>query len=348
MPSPRPLRPSSFNPTTLKAETMNANIAEFKQAAAPAIIPAGKFDLSPTTFAEALTLSDYLADSSMVPKDFQGKAGNVLVAIQWGMEIGLKPLQAMQNIAVINGRPSLWGDAVIALARNSAACEYIIETQTATEATCRVKRRGESEQVRTFSMVDAKTAGLAGKQGPWTQYPKRMMQMRARAFAIRDVFPDVLKGLPVTEEVMDTPRNMGEAQRVPLAIPEDLMNQAYDAADAGVAAYQKFWKATGQDNRKLLAGEHEQLKQSAIKADAGRTVDQDTGEIKGAQNASPPAASAPAAKTFDEIMAGLCAAKNVDQLYVWGEWIETVDADAQAILNAKFDEIKAKLEGGAK
>jgi len=326
---------------------MNANIAEFKQASAPAIIPAGKFDLSPTTFAEALTLSDYLADSSMVPKDFVGKPGNCLVAIQWGMEIGLKPLQAMQNIAVINGRPSLWGDAVIALARNSAVCEYIIETQTATEATCRVKRRGEPEQVRTFSMVDAKAAGLAGKQGPWTQYPKRMMQMRARAFAIRDVFPDVLKGLPVAEEVMDMPRDMGRAHQVAPAIPEALLEQAREAASHGVAAYQKFFKATGQDNRKLLAGEHEQLKADAVAADAGRTVDQDTGEIKG--QAAAPAAAQPEGKSFDEIMAMLCAAKNLDQLYVAGDWVNSItDADAQGILNAKFDEIKAKLEGGAK
>ena len=88
------------------------------------------FDLSPQTFEQALTFSQYLADSDMVPKDFKGKPGNCLVAIQWGMEIGLKPLQAMQNIAVINGRPSLWGDAVIALARNSPMCEYIVETCT--------------------------------------------------------------------------------------------------------------------------------------------------------------------------------------------------------------------------
>lgn len=173
------------------------------------------FDLSPQTFEQALTFSQYLADSDMVPKDFKGKPANCLIAIQWGMEIGLKPLQAMQNIAVINGRPSLWGDALIALARSSPLCEYIIETQTDTVATCRVKRRGEPEQERTFSMTDAKLAGLVGKQGPWGQYPKRMMQMRARAFAIRDVFPDVLKGLSVAEEAMDTPpRDMGYAQEV--------------------------------------------------------------------------------------------------------------------------------------
>jgi hypothetical protein len=52
-------------------------------------------------------------------------------------------------------------------------------------------------------MDDAKAAGLMGKQGPWTNYPKRMRQMRARGFAVRDVFPDVLKGIPVAEELMD-------------------------------------------------------------------------------------------------------------------------------------------------
>ncbi|MFP3381680.1 hypothetical protein SB767_35775, partial [Bacillus sp. SIMBA_069] len=78
-----------------------------------------------------------------------------------------------QNIAVINGRPSLWGDAVIGLVRASPLCEYVTETDDGETATCRVKRVGEEEQVRTFSMADAAQAGLKGKQGPWTQYPKR-------------------------------------------------------------------------------------------------------------------------------------------------------------------------------
>ena len=118
------------------------------------------FDLSPRSLDEALKFADVLADSSIVPKDFMGKPGNVLVAIQWGMELGLKPMQAMQNIAVINGRPALWGDAVIALVRASALCEYVHETMSegGKTAVCQVKRRGEAEQVRTFSMEDAKQA----------------------------------------------------------------------------------------------------------------------------------------------------------------------------------------------
>ena len=181
-----------------------------------ALAPRQQFNLSPQTFEQALTFSNYLADSDLVPKDFKGKPENCLIAMQWGYELGLQPLQAIQNIAVINGRPAMWGDAVIALVRSSPLCEYVQESDDGNTAACRVKRRGEPEQIRTFSADDARAAGLSGKQGPWTQYPKRMRQMRARAFALRDVFPDVLRGMPVAEEVMDTPteRFMGQAEVV--------------------------------------------------------------------------------------------------------------------------------------
>lgn len=200
---------------------MNAITQTEQQHLAPR---SGGFDLSPQTFEQAVKFSHMLADSDFVPKDFKGKPGNCLIAMQWGAEIGLKPLQSLQNLAVINGRPALWGDSVIAIVRGSPVCEYVIENDDGHTAFCKVKRRGEPEQVRTFSMDDAKAAGLAGKQGPWVQYPKRMRQMRARAFALRDVFPDVLRGLPVAEEVMDAPpeRHMGQAERVeqqPAALP---------------------------------------------------------------------------------------------------------------------------------
>ena len=75
-------------------------------------------------------------------------------------------------------------------------------------------------------MEDAQKAGLQGKSGPWSQYPKRMRQMRARAFALRDVFPDVLRGMPIAEEVMDTPAERDitprsqPAQKAPAALPD--------------------------------------------------------------------------------------------------------------------------------
>lgn len=167
---------------------------------------------------EAHKYCDLIAKSSFCPTAFSGKAGDVLVAIQMGMELGLQPMQALQNIAVIKGRPSLWGDAMLAVCKAGSDFEYCHETydEETSTATCTVKRRGEPEQVRAFSKEDAILATLWGKQGPWTQYPKRMLQMRARSFALRDVFPHLLRGFTSAEEAQDipAPKDMGEAPRV--------------------------------------------------------------------------------------------------------------------------------------
>jgi len=186
------------------------------------------FSLAPKDLDEAMRFADMLAGSSIVPKDYIGKPGNCLVAIQWGMELGLQPMQAMQSIAVINGRPSLWGDAMLALVKAHPAFEWIKEECDGNVAICTIKRRGEPEVVQSFSMEEAKRAGLTGKQGPWTQYPKRMLQMRARGFALRDAFPDALRGVVSAEEARDTPaeRDMGAAEVVssrpaaPAALPD--------------------------------------------------------------------------------------------------------------------------------
>lgn len=173
----------------------------------PTVAPApARFNLTPQTIDEALRFAELLCKSSIVPKDYQGNAGNILVAMQWGMELGLQPLQAMQSIAVINGRPSIWGDAMIGLVKGSGLLESMREDIADDHSTCHVKRKGEAEQSRTFTVEDAKKAGLWGKQGPWQQYPKRMLQMRARSWALRDVFPDVLRGIYIGEEAQDMAR----------------------------------------------------------------------------------------------------------------------------------------------
>lgn len=179
----------------------------------------GATSLAPTNMAEAIRFSEMLAHSDMVPKDFKGKPANVMVAIQWGYEVGLGPLQALQNIAVINGRPSIWGDAALALVRGHPACASVREgvdgDGDARHGWCEVTRRGEEPQRRTFSVADAKKAGLWGKQGPWQQYPDRMLQLRARGFAIRDVFPDALRGVITAEEAQDMPEERPEPREVP-------------------------------------------------------------------------------------------------------------------------------------
>ena len=212
------------------------------------------FSLAPKDLDEAMRFADMLAGSSIVPKDYIGKPGNCLVAIQWGMELGLQPMQAMQSIAVINGRPSLWGDAMLALVKAHPAFEWIKEECDGNVATCTIKRRGEPEVVQSFSLEEAKRAGLTGKQGPWTQYPKRMLQMRARGFALRDAFPDAMRGVVSAEEARDTPteRDMGAAEVVSSrpAAPAALPDYSQDAFAKNLGA----WSAAIQGG-KLTAEE---------------------------------------------------------------------------------------------
>lgn len=161
----------------------------------------------PSTAEQVFRMADAIARSGMAPNGMNTPE-KLTIAIFHGLEVGLPPMQAVQSIAVINGRPTVWGDAAIGLVRGSGLCEWIEETIEGEGdqrvAACSTQRTGEKRPVtRSFSVADAKAAGLWGKQGPWKQYPDRMLQMRARSFCLRDAYADVLKGLSIREEVRD-------------------------------------------------------------------------------------------------------------------------------------------------
>ena len=162
------------------------------------------------TMSDAMAFGKMLAGSDFAPKDFKNKPESCVLAIQHGAELGLSPMQAIQSIAVVNGRPSIYGDTAKAVCLASPVCEWITETVDGEGenmvATCTAKRRGSPEPtVVQFSVADAKKAQLWDKGGPWSQYARRMLQMRARGFALRDAFPDVLRGLITAEEAQDYP-----------------------------------------------------------------------------------------------------------------------------------------------
>jgi hypothetical protein len=160
--------------------------------------------------------------SGMAPKGINN-ASAATITIQMGMELGLPPMAALQNIANINGRPSLWGDAMLGVVRSTGELEEFTEwfenggiklARTPSEfpdtvmAVCRVKRRGYEAIESSFSVADAKRSKLWGKQGPWTEYTARMLKFRARSFALRDEFGDALRGLYSAEEQRDAPNEM--------------------------------------------------------------------------------------------------------------------------------------------
>jgi len=292
------------------------------------------FSLTPSSLAEAMEFAGMMSKSSIVPKDYQNNPGNILVAIQWGMEIGLQPLQSMQSIAVINGRPSIWGDAMLALVRSSGLLEAINEDVTESKAVCTIKRRGEQEVVREFSMQDAKQAGLTGKQGPWAQYPKRMLQMRARAFALRDVFPDVLRGVHVAEEAQDmSERDMGSADVVGEVPPASrtsalkaklLSKQEPAALDVVLAQIAASTGKEGLAKAKDLAGKlSEEDRATAAGAYKARVSD-----LKRAAQVNKETGEVAAPMTYAQVAAMIEASKDQDALDIALDMIRLVyDAD---------------------
>lgn len=179
------------------------------------------FDLAPQNLNQAMELANMICRSQLAPNNYKNKPEDTLVAMMMGHELGLNPLQSIQNIAVINGRPSIYGDALLALVQNSPAFGGIQEgfDENTMTATCTVWRKGGEKHTQTYSRGDAETAGLWGKQGPWKQHPKRMLAMRARGFALRNQFADALAGLVTREEAEDS-------------TPEREINPGYSSAPA--------------------------------------------------------------------------------------------------------------------
>ena len=174
------------------------------------------------TLEDMKTVAQLILQSKLAPESFD-TSEKIFVGLQTGAEIGLKPMQSLNSIVVIKGKPTLWGDAALALVKRSGLLEYCDEyfelhgEKTDEKgiqyaeiglypddlvAVCRTKRKGEPEPViRYFSVADAKLATLWKKKGSWTTHPKRMLKYKARAFNLRDNFPDVLFGMHLAEEL---------------------------------------------------------------------------------------------------------------------------------------------------
>ena len=171
------------------------------------LMPMGDRGVVLSSYEDAYRFARSVVQSGLAPKSFQ-TAEAVLIAVQMGSEIGLAPMQSLQNIAVINGRPSVYGTAGKALLRSKGFDIQEMDTVEIQEkgfARCIITHPRQKPVIRTFSVEDAKAAGLWNKSGPWTQYPARQLSWRAFWFAARDAAADVLAGISGAEEVSDIP-----------------------------------------------------------------------------------------------------------------------------------------------
>ncbi len=159
-------------------------------------------------FDSILKFTTIVCKTNMVPKTYENKPEDAAVAIVYGSEIGLPPLASLQNIAVVNGMPTVWGDAQLSIVQSSGSYEWhktsysgSLEDETL-NAKFEVKRKDMSESVvKEFSIADAQSANLWGKGGTWKTHPKQMLGYKARAFALREAFADILKGIHSKEEM---------------------------------------------------------------------------------------------------------------------------------------------------
>jgi hypothetical protein len=158
-----------------------------------------------------------LFDSKMVPKGYESPQ-QTFAAMEFAIELGLRPFSGLRNIAMVNNSPSIWGELPLALARQTKELESIEEflidkeynricfanknlNAQAWAAVCQIKRKGQPMVEAFFSLDDAKTAGLLSRQKttPWDTYPKIMLTRRARSTALKTAFADALAGIAIAE-----------------------------------------------------------------------------------------------------------------------------------------------------
>lgn len=207
--------------TEVKDETAVA-----KKPKAPIAI--GERGLRLTTLEEAFRFAEYVIAAGLAPKGVT-RPEQALIAMQAGAELGFTPMRSLAAITVINGRAGLMGEAALAKIHEVGVCsqppiitvEGIGDDRT---AKCRFQRRNMPEPVvTTFSVRDAKAAGLWGKDGPWKLYSDDMLQWRAVSRACKRYFGDVTMGLTIAEELRDYPATSEPRSLAPPSEPDPLL-----------------------------------------------------------------------------------------------------------------------------
>lgn len=172
-------------------------------------IPA-ESSFSPQGFEHAQRVAKMLASSNLIPANYQGNIQNTMIAMEMANRIGASPLMVMQNLNIIQGKPS-WSSSFIIASLNSCKRFSPLRfemTGEGEEYGCYAWAfgTGTNEKLEgpkvTWAMVKAE--GWLTKPGSkWKTMPELMFRYRAAAFFGRLYAPDILMGMQTVEEVVD-------------------------------------------------------------------------------------------------------------------------------------------------
>lgn len=154
---------------------------------------------SPARFQTMCQMADVFIRSKMLPSSIQTAEQAILIMVK-GQELGLQPLQALNGINVIQGKPTVSPQLMLALINASGELEDIRYDLQETHVVCTMKRRGKTEHSERFGQKEAQNMGLNSKDN-YRKQPQTMYKWRATAAAARVVFPDVIDGLLTPEEM---------------------------------------------------------------------------------------------------------------------------------------------------
>ena len=150
----------------------------------------------------AKQLADALCDSDLVPATYKGKPGNGAAAILYGAELGLNPIQSLQQIFVVHGAPAIYARTAVALVKRAGV---LVETVSSTDDAVSVRgtdhRTGQVEQ-STWDIARATKAGYTSNKKYQTD-PQAMLFAKAAMEVCRKIAPDVLLGIPYSREELD-------------------------------------------------------------------------------------------------------------------------------------------------
>ena len=150
-------------------------------------------------FSTMMDMAEVLVKGGFLPQSIQNAQAAVSI-ILLGRELNIPPWQAINSINVINRRPTISPQLMLALIERSGRLDDIKIDSDAAKCTVMMKRKGRSPHTETFTMTDAQAMQLAGKDN-WKKQPAVMLKWRAVAACARVVFPDVLMGLYTPEEI---------------------------------------------------------------------------------------------------------------------------------------------------